>query len=166
MDHRRVVRHDLGDEALDPLAGRPSRELLEKPRADSASLVVVGDREGHLRAQRIPKPHVVREGDDPVFAGFGHRARESSPVDPVRIENGVDEPLVDGRAAVEAQVQASERQLLEEPDERLSVRVDGRAQPESAPVAEDDVDRVGVGSRHASILAPRRRFSPDVCHRS
>ena len=102
VDHRRVVRHDLGDEALDPLAGRPSRELLEKPRADAASLVVVGDREGHLRAQRIPKAHVVRESDDPAFTGLDHRASESSPVDPVRIENGVDEPLVDGRAAVEA----------------------------------------------------------------
>ena len=101
VDHRRVVRHDRGDEALDPLAGRPCRELLEKPRADAASLVVVGDREGHLRAQRIPKAHVVRESDDPALpASITEPAR--APVDPVRIENGVDKPLVDGREAVEA----------------------------------------------------------------
>ena len=69
------------------------------------------------------------------------RADERAPVDPVGIENGLDEPLVDRRAAVEAQIQASRATGLRRSDERLPVRLDGRTQPERAPVTEDDVER-------------------------
>ena len=47
---------------------------------------------------------------------------ERAAVDPVGIEDGVDEAFVDRRATMEAKVEAAVRELLEEPDERLSIR--------------------------------------------
>ena len=45
VQHRLVLGHHLGDEALDSDLGRACRELLQEPRADASPLVAVGNRE-------------------------------------------------------------------------------------------------------------------------
>ena len=89
--HRRVVGHHLGDEALDPDRGRALRELLEHARADAAPLLVVGDRERDLRGRRVAEPRIARQRDDVLTVAAGERPDERASLDPVRLEERLDE---------------------------------------------------------------------------
>ena len=53
VQHRLVLGHHLGDEALDSDLGRARRELLQEPRADASPLVGVGNRERSFGGRRV-----------------------------------------------------------------------------------------------------------------
>ncbi len=89
---RLVLGEHLGDEAPDPGLARAGGELLEQPRADAAAVLLVGDGEGDLGGLGVAQAHVARERDDPLRAVLvGQRADERAPLDPVRVEAGLDE---------------------------------------------------------------------------
>ena len=150
-ERRAVLRHHLGDEARDPGDRGPLRELLQEAGADPAALLLVGDREGDLRHSRLAQARIAREGDDAVF----ERADEGAALDPVRVEERLDEPCVGPAHAVEAEVQASLGKVREERDEAVGVVAEWRPQPKRAAVPQDDVDRLGCGIRDV-----RRRQAP------
>ena len=145
--HVAVVRQHLRDEALDSLLGGTGGELLEQPRADPAALVVVGDRERRFRDGRVAEAHVVGDRDDALGAVDLERPEQRAALVPVGLERRLDEPWAEVREAVEAEVEAALRERPEEVEQRVRVVPAGRAQPERAPVAEDDVGRELLG-RH------------------
>ena len=74
------------------------------------------------------------------------RADERAAVDPVGIEELLDERRVDVAHAVEAQVEAVLGEPLEERDEGARVVASGRPQSQGRAVAEDHVHRDGCGA--------------------
>ena len=154
-EHGPVVRQHVGDEALDPDLGRARRELLEQPGADAAALMLVGDGEGRLGELGVAQADVVRDGDDPLAVLVDERAQERPALLPVRLDERLDEPRAELREAVEAQVEAPLRQPAEEGQQGVGVVAAGRAKPQRAAVAEDDV---GVFCRdHRGQPRSRRR---------
>ena len=147
LEHRAVVGHDLGDEALDPDPRGAGRELLEQAGADAAALPGVGDGEGRFGERRVAQADVVREGDDLLLAVVGERAEEGAALVPVRLEHGSTSCGRTYRQAVEAEVEAPLREAAEEGEQLVRVLAPRRAQAQGAAVAEDDVDDVrGAGS--------------------
>ena len=69
-----------------------------------------------------------------------------------RLEQLIDQPRVEGRKPVEAEIQALLREGAEELQETLCVDLPGRAQPERPAVAEDDVDGLSDDRRHRPLL--------------
>ena len=65
-EHGAILRHHLGDEALDPDLAGPPRELLQQPSADTAALVLVRDREGGFCCALVAEAHVLGDRDDAV----------------------------------------------------------------------------------------------------
>ena len=147
-----------GDEALDPDLGRARRELLEQPGADAAALMLVGDGEGRLGELGVAQADVVRDGDDSLAVLVDERAQEHATLLPVRLDERLDEPRAQLREAVVAQVEAPLRQRAEEGQQGVGIVAAGRAKPQRAAVAEDDV---GVLRRdhHATLdrASPSRR---------
>src|SRR5262249_40956607 len=89
--------HEFGD------AGGPgaNRELLEQPRPDAAPLLAVGDDERDLRRVSAVEALVVGESDDLAL-----EVADQRPVrEPVGIQVGLDEALLDTANPVEAQRQ-------------------------------------------------------------
>ena len=105
--HGCVVSHHLCHETLDSSRARALGELLEHARADPTPLVLVGHSECDLCGGRVAKARVARERDDALPAVVGKRADERAALDPVRIEEGLDERRPHGRRAVEAEVEAA-----------------------------------------------------------
>lgn len=66
LQHREVVRKDLGDQLLDPGVTGDRGEVTQECRADTLPLVFVNDGESHLRLSR---PH-----DDVAGAAHDHAA--------------------------------------------------------------------------------------------
>ena len=146
-EHRPIVGHHLGDEALDPDAGGPRGQLLEQARADAAALPRVGDGEGRLGEGRVAQPDVVRERDDVLLVVGGDGARSAPRSSPVGLEHGLDE-LGDRRGeAVEPEVEAA-FEAGEEGQQRVGVLLAAAGGVAGVPVAEDDVDDVR-GRGHA-----------------
>ena len=129
-EHRRVVGKDLGDERLDAGLRGPRRQLLEHPCRCAASLELVRDRERDLRDSRVAQPRELGDGDDLLRAGpVGEDADERTAVVRVRLEEVLDECLIDVAHAVEAHVEAVLREPLEERDEGARITSSGRPQP-------------------------------------
>ena len=87
-----VVRQHLGDEPLDPDRGGAAGELLEQPRPDPAPLVGVSHRERRLR--RSSDRGAERSSRSRRLAPrrlFGERADQRAALDPVRLEQRLDE---------------------------------------------------------------------------
>jgi hypothetical protein len=93
-------------------------------------LLLVGDDERHLGRVRIAQPRVARERDDAV----SERADERPGLDPVRVDERLDEPLVDATRAVEPEVEAAVGEAGEEGDERGAVRLRRRTQAQRAGI--------------------------------
>ena len=150
--HRPVLRHHDGDEALDPGGARQRRELLEQARPDSAALEVVGDGERDLGRVGLAQPRVAREGDDALLARVAERPEQRADVGPVRLDPRLDEPAPQLREAVEAQVAAPLGEAGEELEQRVGVRGVRRAQAQGAAVPEDDVAKLGHGTHSVPIF--------------
>ena len=56
----------------------PAGELLQKPRADAAALVLVGDGERRLGRARVAQPRIGRERDDALAGLVGKGADEGA----------------------------------------------------------------------------------------
>ena len=149
-EHRPVLRQHLGDEALDPDRCGTSSEPLEEPRPDPSPLLVVGDGERGLRQRRIAQTHVVADRDDPLPVLIRQRTEQRTALDPIRLQQRLDELRPQVREAVEAAVQALTRKRLVEVEQRLAVGGSRRAQAKRSTVAEDHVDRVACGCRHGA----------------
>ena len=134
-EHRVVVADHLGDEALDANRSRAPGELLEHARPDPAPLLVVGDGERDLGDIGVTEARVACESDDPVL----ERPDERAPLDPVGIDERLDEGRANGGRAVESQVEAPLRERVEEADERIDVGRVRRAEPQRSAVAQDHV---------------------------
>ena len=140
-EHAPVVRQHLGDEALDPDLRRALGELLEQPRADAAALVLVGDRERRLGEARVAQPHVVRDRDDALAAVLGERPEQRAALVPVRLEQRLDEPRPRAAGSRGSAGRGCARRGRAKKSSRASASSGrGRAQPQRAAVAEDDVD--------------------------
>ena len=140
-----------------PRSARDLGELLEHAGREAAALHVVGHGERDLGDARLVQSVVARDRDDPlaepreerhpqVAVGVGVVARDD--VGPAR--------------AVEAHVAALGPQAVEERLDRRLVRRRGRAQPQRAAVAQDDVadEEVVMAADHratATRTASRRR---------
>jgi hypothetical protein len=138
-EHRAVLGHHFGDQALDACLAGPLCKLLQQPRADSPALVLVSDRESRLRRAVVAQPHVLRDGDDAVL----ELADQDAAVPPLGLEEVADETLVDAADSVKAKVEAPVREPCEERGEGARVFTCGRPQAQRRPVAEDHVDRGG-----------------------
>ena len=155
-EHRRVLGEHLGDELLDTDLGRSDGELLEQSRRSAAALKLVRDRECDLCGRGIAQARVLRDRDDVLGSLFvGQRANQGAAVDPVGIEDMLDELCVDMAHPVEPEVAAVGREQLEERDEGACIVVRRRPESKCRAVAEDHVDRDG-GHR----VARRRRQVP------
>ncbi len=152
-EHRAVLREDLCDEALDADRCCALGELLQQSSADSAPLVGIGHQKGDLGRRRIAEPHIARERDHPPF----QLPDQMPSFVPVGLDELVQEPLVHGREAVEAVVEALRGEPTQELEERPCVRRLRRPQPKRRPVAEDDVERLRRGARR---LGGRRLSAP------
>ena len=148
-EHVPVVGEDLGDEAVDPLASSPQCELLDEARPDATPLVRVGDGESRLGSGRIAQPLVVPDCDDDLPPVLGERPEERAALDPVRLEELLDELRAEARKAVEAQVEAPLRECAEELHELLLVLSARRAEAQRRPVSQDDVGDVRSHSAHS-----------------
>ena len=144
--------------ALDAVRGGERRELLEQARADAAAVELVGDGEGHLGGGRVTQPVVGRHRHHALASVRGERPDQRAAIGPVRVERVADQRGRERREPVEAQVEALRGEALEEREERGPVGLGRRAEPERAPVLEDDVEHLrfrGHGPHHA-VLAARR----------
>ena len=163
----RVLGEHLGDEALDAGLGGARRELLEQPRRRAASLELVRDRERDLGGRGIAQARVLGERDDPLVALSSARMPiERAAVDPVGIEEVLDERRIDVAHAVEAQVAAvlrraarrtrrgRPRRLARAPSAAASSRRGGSRPPRRPPRVLDGADK--------RLLA----VAPSACHRS
>ncbi len=140
VQHRLVLRHHLGDEALDANLCRARRELLQKPCADASPLMGVGDRERGFGCPWIAQPCVVGQGNDRLALVRIECADQGAFLDPVRVEEWLDERRARLRGAVEAEVEALVGETGEKLDEGVRVGSQRRSQPERSSVAENDVD--------------------------
>jgi hypothetical protein len=143
-DHGGVVGEHLADEPIDPVRRCGGGEPLEQPRRDPSTLERVGDGEGDLGRPRIAQAYVVGERDDPILAVLRNRTDQRPALRPVGVEHRLHEVLVHRGVAMEAEVEATRRALLEEAQERSPILLRRRTQPQRAPVAQDDVDGSGV----------------------
>jgi len=161
--HRPVLRDHLGDEARDALLRGTSRQLLEQTGADSATLGAVGHCEGDLGYFTLTEAHVAGQSDDALAVAGSDRAKQRPPLHPVGLESRRDEPSVDRRMPVEAQIQALLGELGEEAEESLRVASCRRTQPQRAAPTQDDIHgivRIEVLSFHVRrILRPNRHRS-------
>ena len=139
-EHRRVVGDHVGDEPLDAGRGRARRELLQHARADAAALVLVGDGERDLRDRGVAEPGIAREGHDLLEPVGRQRSDQCAALDPVRIDEGLDERRPHGGRAVEAKVEASLGETAQEVGQSVGVGGRGRPQAQRSSVAQDDVD--------------------------
>ena len=73
-----------------------------------------------------------------------------SPLAPVRVEDGPNEPLVDGRMSVKASDEAASRELPEEREYARGIRLGRWAQSHRRAVSENDVRDV---SRPRGVLS-------------
>ena len=128
-----------------PRRGRALCKLLEQARADPPALMLVCHGERDLCDGWIPETRIVGERDDPLPAVVGQRPDEGAPLDPVRIEERLDEGRTDGRRAVEAEVEAALGEAAEELGQCLGVSSLRRTEPQGAAVPEDDVDDSAAG---------------------
>ncbi len=131
-EHRRGSRENLGDEALDPDPGSAGRQALEQSRPDASALLGVGDGKGGLGHGRIAQTHVVADRDDPLPALVRQRTQQSAALDPIRIEERLDELRPQVRKAVEAAVEALARKRSVEVEQRLAIRVASAAAGEES----------------------------------
>jgi hypothetical protein len=115
--------------------------LLEKARAETVSLKVLGDGEGDLGRLRVTQPRVFGDGDDPLTLGCGDDRDQCAAVVPV--EKVLDQRAVDVAGTVETGVQAVLGQVGVKGDESITVLACRRAQPQSCAIAKDDVDEFG-----------------------
>ena len=106
-EHVAVVREDARHEALDAHLRGPSRELLEQPGADAATLMLVGNGERSLRGRRVAESHVVRDGHDEFAVAVGERSHQRASLLPVRLENRLDDAFVHLPRAVKPEIEAS-----------------------------------------------------------
>ena len=170
-EHGHVPGQHLGDEPLDALRGGERRELLEQARADAAALELVGDGEGHLGGRRVAQAVVGRDRHDALASVRRERSDQRAAIGPVRVERVADERGGERGQPVEAQVEALRREALEERQERGPVGLGRRAEPERAPVLEDDVEHLrfrGHGPHHAAPSAGPGSVvphTPDRCRR-
>ena len=134
-EHRAVVADHLGDEPLDANRCSAPRELLEHARPHAAPLLVVGDGERDLGDLGVTETRVACESDDPVL----ERPDERAPLDPIGIDERLDEGRADGGDAVKSQIEAPLRERVEEADERVDVGGMRRAEPQRSAVAQDHV---------------------------
>ena len=169
--HGDVPGQHLGDEPLDAVRGGERRELLEQARADAAALELVGDGEGHLGGRRVAQPIVGRHRHHALASVRRERPDQRAAVGPVRVERVADQRGRERREPVEAQVEALRGEALEEREERGPVGLGRRAEPERAPVLEDDVEHLrfrGHGPHHAAPGRPPGSVVPhtqDRCRR-
>jgi hypothetical protein len=163
-EHPTVLREHLGHDSLDPLTAGALGELLDEPRADAATLVLVCDRERSLGQRRVAEPDVVRDRDDTLTTVLGERADQGSALGPVRVDDLLHEVGPERREPMEAQVEAPLRERTEELENLVGVRAGRRAEAQRLAVAEDDVydiaahtaDSRGYAARSTtSIAVPR-----------
>jgi hypothetical protein len=150
--HGRVLGQDLGDEALDALIGRERGEPLEHAGADPAPLKRIRDDECDLGSRGISQAGVAGQSDHALHAVVRERAEQRSTIDPVGIEERLDDWRTNGSYAVESEVEALLREAREEAEQRNLVRCTRRPKAKRRPVAEDDVEGVG-GYGHHRILS-------------
>ena len=149
-EHRRVVCENPGDETLDPNPCGAGRQALEQSRPDASALLGVGDRKRRLGHGWIAETHVVADRDDPFPGLVRQRAQQSAALDPIRIEERLDQLRSDVRKAVEAAVEALARKRSVEVEQCLAIGVGRGPQTQSSAVAEDYVDRFARRCRHGS----------------
>ena len=130
-----VVGHHIGDEPLDPHPPRADSELLEQPGPDTAPLLVVRHREGHLGRLAPVETGEAGKRDDLPF----QRPDERADVVPV-LEEPADQISVDAADAVEPQVAATVGEAREELDEGATISRAGGTQTKGSAVPKHDVD--------------------------
>ena len=160
--HRRVVRHHLGDEGGNPCHRRRLGELLEQPGPDPLALELVGDGERDLGAGVVSKPNEVRQRDDPLrLAVLGQSAHKRPALVPVGLDERLDRGRGERGKAVEAPVDAALGQTAEELDQSVHVRLVRRAQPQRAAVAQNDITHLeGAAAIQHSVDAGGRWRHP------
>jgi hypothetical protein len=114
------------------------------PRPCSSSATAKAD----SAERRIAQTDVVPDRDDPFSALVRESAQQRTALDPVRIQQRLDELWPQIREAVEATVQALARKRPVEVEQRLAVRGRRRPQAKRPAVAENHVDGVGGGGGH------------------
>jgi hypothetical protein len=139
VEHGTVLRKDFRDERLDPALGAEVGELLEQTCANAMALIAVVDREGDLCAPLVAEPRPARYRHDSLGTLVFDDADERAPVGPIGIEERSDERVSHSRMAVEAEVEASPRKVLEECEYGFSVVGGRRAQAKRPALAQDDV---------------------------
>ena len=150
FEHRPVLGHHLGHEALDADPPRFVGDPLEKAGGDAVGLAVVGDDERHLRQARVAQAREAGDADDPVgLVGAGGHGDQDSLAAPVRIEKVLDHRVVDPARAMEPQAHAGRREIGQEAPHGVrrprSVR---RTQAERAPASQDDIVNALPGGAH------------------
>ena len=160
VEHGRLLSGEHPrDEALDAGRGGEVRELLQQASPDAAALEVVGDGERDLRSPPGPAGGRTSRARPRVRVRRRHERPDRAPRSvPVRLDDEPTERGRERRKPVEAEVAAPLRQPLEERENRSPVGLGRRAEPERAPVLEDDVEHLrfrGHGPHHA-VLAARR----------
>ena len=120
-EHRRVLGEHLGHEALDPDGRRPCRQALQQPSTDPPPLLRVGDGECRLGQRGIAQAHVVADCDDSLAVLVGEGADQRAALDPVRLEQRLDQLQPHVRQPVEAPVQALPRERAVEVEQRRRV---------------------------------------------
>ena len=155
-EHGDVLGQDDGDEPLDAVCGRKGGQLLEQSRPDAPALELVRNCERDLGLRRVPKPVVGRNRDHALVAFGRQRPDQGAAVRPVRLEDMLDEGRGESGDPLEPQVEALQREALEEGQEPRTVGGRRCAEPERAPVSEDDVEGLHLHG-HSSGIMPRDR---------
>ena len=145
VQHRRVRRKDLEDEALDALVGRVLRELLEHTGRDPRPVLGVGHGERDLGSPGISQSRVAGQRDDALVIFRRERAQQRSALIPVRVEIGVDKALVRAHRGEEAKAKALGREARKEGRKRGSIGMAGLAQAKRSAITEDHIRRFCSG---------------------
>ena len=140
FEHVGVLHHDLGNEALNGLRPRVSREALEQQRRYPVALVFIGDREGDSCGRiRGPETFIAPDRHDLI----GHQGDERHPravvhLGTVRCLSGGDrrmdaEVTPIGCVRREVRVEVNEQVCVGRPDRTDEDRLAVRQQPVELP---------------------------------
>lgn len=153
LQHRTVLRQHLGGEPAEPQIPGSSGEMFEEDRADAATLVGVGDVEGHLGGGL---GDLVEAPDSDDVGADEHDHRHPIPM------VDVDEPFEitfgqAGQRGEEAQVDGLRRLSLVHPRQGIGIGRDDGAQMSGSAVAQDDIGfPAGRIVFHAPSISGRR----------
>ena len=151
VEHGGVVRQCLGSEHSDATGACVGGELLEKKGAESSSLMVVADDEGHFGLAGVGFGPVVAGDPDDVFVEGGYQGHTAAAVH-------VGEALDLGRAETgvspeKTQVDGVGRQMGVEGDQPGAVVGGDGPDVDGGPVGQDRVAFPGGGVDHGGHLS-------------